>query len=232
MARQGRVRVRFAATSAVLAVATAGLTVCASGVAESAGPLDGPARVQPTAASVVLGSIPSDLLLPDEARSGTAADLTDWETDHSPTRPWLLDPCHPTTYPTDAQRVDFRTVSRSGPETFDARQLAAYPTPEVAADAVAGFRRVLAACRTGGDPAKGARWEYVVDDRGGLGDEGFVAASTTGGPTFAPAGERLAVTRVGSMVFLAYGRGEYATAEVDDGAREAERIARDFLAPR
>lgn len=232
MVRRGRVQIRGAAAFAVLAIATAGLTACASGVAGSTGPSDGPARGRPATTSVVLASTPSDLLLPDEARPGTAADLTDWETDRSPTRPWLLDPCRPTAYPTDIQRVDFRTVSRSGPETFDARQLAAYPTAKVAAEAIAGFRRVLAACRTGGDAANGTLWQYVVDDRGGLGDEGFVAASTTGGPTFAPAGERLAVTRVGSMVFLAYSRGEYGTAEVDDGARKAERIAREFLAPR
>ena len=47
-----------------------------------------------------------------------------------------------------------------------------------------------------------------------------------------PSGERLAVTRVGSLVFLAYGRGEYATAEIDGGARGAQRVAERFTAGR
>jgi hypothetical protein len=66
--------------------------------------------------------------LPDEGRRSTVAEFTDWITDPAPERAWLLDPCLPTAYPTDGQRVGFRTVSREGPEAFDARQLGVYPT--------------------------------------------------------------------------------------------------------
>lgn len=163
---------------------------------------------------------------------GRTAYVSGGETDGSVTRSWQLDPCRPTAYPTDAQRLDFRTVSRRGPELFEVRQLAAYPATDVAAEAVAGFRRVLAACRTGGAAGEGTRWRWVVDERVNVGDEGFLAASTTGGPTFAPWGERLAVTRVGSMVFLAYDQGEYTTADVDDGARSTQAVAERFVTGR
>ncbi len=104
-----------------------------------------------------------------------------------------------------------------------------YPDPAVAAQAVAGFRRVLAACRTGGRAAEGNRWRWVSAEVPGLGDEGFVAASTRGGPGFSAAGDRIAVTRTGSAVFLACASGEFTTAEIDDGARAVQQVARAFL---
>ncbi len=104
-----------------------------------------------------------------------------------------------------------------------------YPDPAVAAQAVAGFRRVLSACRTGGRAAEGNRWQWVTAEVPGLGDEGFVAASTRGGPGFSATGERIAVTRSGSTVFLAYAGGEFTTAEIDDGARAVQRVAQAFL---
>lgn len=166
--------------------------------------------------------------LPDEGRHSTVAEFTDWITDPAPDRAWLLDPCLPTAYPTDGQRVDFRTVSREGPEAFDARQLGVYPTAEVAAEVLAGFRRVLAACRTG-QLEGGARWTWVTADAPDLGDDGFLAASTFVAPEYASHGARIAVTRAGSSVFLAHAGGEYYTAEIDDGARAVREVAQRFL---
>jgi hypothetical protein len=173
-------------------------------------------------------AIPETLLLPDEGRRSTVAEFTDWITDPALERAWLLDPCLPTTYPTDGQRVRFRTVSREGPEAFDARQLGVYPTPEVAAEVLAGFRRVLAACRTG-QLEGGARWTWVTADAPNLGDDGFLAASTFVAPEYASHGARIAVTRAGSAVFLAHAGGEYYTAEIDDGAQAVREVAQRFL---
>ena len=173
-------------------------------------------------------AVPDTVLLPDEGRRSTVAEFTDWTTDRTLTRAWLLDPCRPTTYPTDGRRLRFRTVSREGPEAFDARQLGVYPTPEVAAEVLAGFRRVLAACRTGRQGG-GAMWTWVTADAPDLGDDGFLAASAFVAPEYAGHGARVAVTRTGSAVFLAYATGEYYTAQIDDGAQAARDVAQRFL---
>src|SRR5262245_36303271 len=81
------------------------------------------------------GPIPAGLLLPDEGRPGDcepgdvpgATCFGAWMTDVSPGKAWLLDPCRPTAYPTDAARSSFRTVSQTGgAEALSARQLAVY----------------------------------------------------------------------------------------------------------
>jgi hypothetical protein len=175
------------------------------------------------------GELPPDLLLPNEGERSAVSEFSDWTTNNAPGQAWLLDPCRPTAYPTDAQRVGFRTVSRTGPEAADARQLAQYPTPEIAAEVMAGFRRALAACSTGGQPADGTGWQWVTAEAPDLGDEGLLAASTVGGPGFSPTGDRVAVTRVGSAVFLAFGSGEYSTAALDGGAADARAVAQTFI---
>jgi hypothetical protein len=204
------------------AVAVAVLVMLAGCSARAqAPPLSSPApSVEP--------AVPDTLLLPDEGGRSRVQEFTDWITDPAPARPWLLDPCLPTTYPTDRQRVRFRTVSREGPEAFDARQLGVYPTPEVAAEVLAGFRRVLTACRTGVNEG-GARWTWVTEDVPDLGDDGFLAASTFVAPEYASHGARIAVTRAGSAVFLAYASGEYYVAEIDDGAQAVREVAQRFL---
>ena len=186
----------------------------------------GPAPSGP--APSVEPAVPDTLLLPDEGRRSTVAEFTDWTTDRTLARAWLLDPCLPTTYPTDGQRVRFRTVSREGPEAFDARQLGVYPTAEVAAEVLAGFRRVLAACRTGQRDG-GAPWTWVTADAPDLGDDGFLAASAFVAPQYSSHGARIAVTRVGSAVFLAHAGGEYGTAEIDDGAQAVREVAQRFV---
>lgn len=173
--------------------------------------------------------IPPGLLLPNEGEGSEGPDVTPWTTDNALNTPWLLDPCRPTDYPTDDDRTGFRTVSRTGPEMAQARQLAVFASEEVAREAFAGFTRVLDACRTGGDPAQGDAWQWVVEPVE-VGDEGFVAASTVGGETAAPYGNRIAVTRVGAMVFLAFDEGEYGTAAIDDGARKTQEVAETFVA--
>jgi hypothetical protein len=173
-------------------------------------------------------TVPDMPPLPDEGRRSTVVEFTDWITDPALDRAWLLDPCLPTAYPTDPQRIGFRTVSREGPEAFDARQLGVYPTADVAAEVLAGFRRVLAACRTG-QLAGGARWTWVTAETPDLGDEGFLAASTFVAPEYASNGARIAVTRAGNSVFLAHATGEYYTAEIDDGAQAVREVAERFL---
>jgi hypothetical protein len=196
------------------------LVVLASCAAQAT-PVSGPA---PTSSPTV----PDMPLLPDEGRRSTVVEFTDWITDPALDRAWLLDPCLPTAYPTDGRRVGFRTVSREGPEAFDARQLGVYPTADVAAEVLAGFRRVLAACRTG-QLQGGARWTWVTAEAPDLGDEGFLAASTFVAPEYASNGARIAVTRAGNAVFLAHATGEYYTAEIDDGAQAVREVAERFL---
>lgn len=196
------------------------LVVLASCAARAA-PVSGPV---PTSSPTV----PDMPLLPDEGRRSTVVEFTDWITDPALDRAWLLDPCLPTAYPTDGRRVGFRTVSREGPEAFDARQLGVYPTADVAAEVLAGFRRVLAACRTG-QLQGGARWTWVTAEAPDLGDEGVLAASTFVAPEYASNGDRIAVTRAGNAVFLAHATGEYYTAEIDDGAQAVREVAERFL---
>jgi hypothetical protein len=173
-------------------------------------------------------AVPDTLLLPDEGGRSRVAEFTDWTTDRTLDRAWLLDPCRPTAYPTDRQRTRFRTVSREGPEAQDARQLGEYPTPDAAAEVLAGFRRALDACRTG-RAGHGATWTWVTADAPDLGDDGFLAASAFVGPQYASHGDRIAVTRAGSAVFLAFAGGEYYTAELDGGAQAVREVAQRFL---
>jgi hypothetical protein len=187
-------------------------------------PAASPSSPSPSSAPAV----PDTLLLPDEGGRSTVAEFTDWTTDRTLDRAWLLDPCLPTAYPTDRQRTRFRTVSREGPEAQDARQLGEYPTPDAAAEVLAGFRRALDACRTG-RAGHGAIWTWVTADAPDLGDDGFLAASTFVGPQYSSHGARIAVTRAGSAVFLAYAGGEYSTAELDGGAQAVREVAQRFL---
>jgi hypothetical protein len=172
---------------------------------------------------------PAEILLPNENEGSTSAEVTKWTTDNAIGQPWLLDPCRPTAYPTDSKRTSFRTVSRTGPEMRQARQLATFPDVGTAAEVLAGFRRALTACKTGGNASQGNAWRWATEDVN-VGDEGFVAASTIGGPDYSLSGNRIAVTRVGSLVFLAYDEGEYGSAEIDEGARLTQRVAEQFAA--
>jgi hypothetical protein len=188
-----------------------------------------PSSVPSSPQAPVSSPVPAGILLPNENEGSTSSEVTRWTTDKTIGQAWLLDPCRPTAYPTDSKRTSFRTVSRTGPEMRQARQLAAFPTTDTAVEAVAGFRRALTACRTGGNAAQGNAWKWVTEDIK-VGDEGFVAASTIGGPNYALSGNRIAVTRKGSLVFLAYDEGEYGTAEIDEGARLTQRVAEKFVA--
>ncbi len=46
---------------------------------------------------------------------------------------------------------------------------------------------------------------------------------------FAALGDRVAVTRVGPTVFLAFSSGESSAAEIDGAAEEVRRVAQQFL---
>jgi hypothetical protein len=228
-----------AAALAVVAVLSAGCGGDAgegpatTAVDAAAGASPGPAAPTPSVPAPPDGdgdgaSVPESLLLPDEGTSSDTAEFTDWTTDENPDRAWLLDPCQPTAYPTDVQRARFKTVFREGPEAYDARQLGVYPSAEVASEVVAGFRRALEACRTGTKPG-GSDWTWATRDEPDLGEDGFLAAVWFGGQEFAPYGQRIAVTRVGEAVFLAYTYGEYSSAEFDGGAEMVQQVAQRFL---
>jgi hypothetical protein len=192
-------------------------------------PTGTPGATTPPEQMAPSGPIPAGLRLPNEGEKSDSPEFTDWITDNAVGQPWLLDACQPTDYPTDRRRLAFRSVSRTGPEAHDARQLAVYPSPEVAAEVLAGFRRALAACATGTSP-QGLTWQWVSQDAPDLGDEGLLAASVIGvGPGASPAGDRIAVTRIGTAVFLAYGGGEFQSAEIDGGAEAARDVAQQFL---
>jgi len=234
MSRQGKIIVGMMAMAVVVA-----------GCGDRNAGADGPATTRPTSttgtspattpqtsstpAPTQTTGIPPGLLLPNENEPADNSDVTAWETDDTADKPWLLDPCRPTDFPTDADRTGFRTVSRTGPELFQARQLAVYDSESTATEAMAGFSRALTACKTGGDAAQGKAWQWTVEEIA-VGDEGILAASTTGGPTYAPYGNRIAVTRVGAMVFLAYDEGEYGSAAIDEGARLTQQVAEKFVA--
>lgn len=195
----------------------------AAAAAPSASPptTGGVAGAAPAAPGVVEEGTPP---LPNETEPG-------WVYDDAVGQAWLLDPCRPTEYPTDPARQSFRSVTKQGPEAVDARQSAAYPSVDVAVDAVAGFRRALSACSSGSHP-DGTTWRWSTEELPGVGDEGFLAAGVDGvGPGSAPSGERIAVVRVGATVFLAYASGEYGTAEIDGGARAVEQVARGHAGP-
>jgi hypothetical protein len=170
--------------------------------------------------------VPANVQLPDEGVKSSSPEFTDWLTDTRTDQAWLLDPCQPTAYPTDAQRLSFRTVSRTGPEAHDARQLGVYPSSAVAGEVIAGFRRALDSCATGTTPT-GLHWKWTYQDAPTLGDGGVLAASVYGDES--PTGDRIAVVRAGSTVFLAYQGGEYGTADIDDGARQAQAVVQRFL---
>jgi hypothetical protein len=204
-------------------VATAAPATTSDAPAPSAAPATPPSVRPPVKAPLV---VPRGVLLPDENGHSDSPDFTDWTTDNRTDQAWLLDPCQPTAYPTDAQRVSFRTVGRTGPEAHDARQLAVYPSGAVAGDVLAGFRRALDACSTG-TTATGLHWKWVSQDAPTLGDGGLLAASVYGDES--PTGDRIAVARVGSAVFLAYLGGEYGTADLDQGVRDAQAVVQRFI---
>lgn len=224
---------RTAKARLCVAVLTLAVGLVATGCAAGGASGDAaPASADPTPSMASSGAPPEDalgpdLVLPEEIGEDTIAEYTEWGTDNATDQAWLLDPCRPTEHPTDRQRVSFRTTSRTGPEIQDARQLAVYPTADVAAEVLAGFRRALTACSVGTTPA-GAQWEWAFQDVPGLGDDGLVAASTVGSGQFSPAGDRIAMTRVDAKVFLAYSGGEFGTAELDGAADDMQQLARRF----
>jgi hypothetical protein len=239
MSRQGKI------IAGKMAVGMMAMAVVVAGCGDGNATADGPATTQPTGTTSTTGTsmsttpptassptatetagIPPGLLLPNEGEPADSSDVTAWETDDTADKPWLLDPCRPTDFPTDTDRTGFRTVSRTGPELFQARQLAVYDSESTATEAMAGFTRALTACKTGGDAAQGEAWQWAFEEIA-VGDEGLLAASKTGE---APFGNRVAVTRVDAMVFLAFDEGEYGSAEIDEGARLTQQVAEKFVA--
>lgn len=124
---------------------------------------------------------------------------------NDPRTHWLLDPCTPTTnYPTDSQRLAMLTLTRLEGESFDGRQIAVYPDAAGAAELMAGFRRVLAACADAGST------EYFSAPAV-LGDEALVEwhrFKTAPGVQWPAVGGYSVVMREGRSVYLAAIGGE------------------------
>lgn len=86
---------------------------------------------------------------------------------------WLLDPCLPTAYPTDGERMAMTSITRTRSEGawFEGRQLAVYPDEATAARAMAVFRRAVAVCgstdRTEvGGPSRSSQFPADPGDEG------------------------------------------------------------------
>lgn len=142
---------------------------------------------------------------------------------------WALDPCMPTAYPTDAQRLAMATLRRDGPEAVDVRQLAVYPDAASAAEAMAGFRRVLAACGSRLEPAGTTNAFVMTPIR--IADEGLVVVqsiSYSGTPV--PGGSYDVLVRDGRSVYLALtGREFQPKGPTDAAATELVKAARRQL---
>lgn len=116
---------------------------------------------------------------------------------------WNLNPCDPTVYPTDRERIAMRTLGEVGQEHFGGRQIVVYADEATAAEAMAGFRRVLAAC------SRTHRvWGWRPLD---LGDEALVdwAASFQDGHQV-PDGGYDVIVRDGRSVYMASDGAEWA----------------------
>lgn len=142
--------------------------------------------------------------------------------------PWALDPCLPTAYPTDQQRIAMVSLNRLGPEAGDVRQLAVYPDVATAADVMAGFRRVLAACARPSYP--GGPNTYVTAPVH-IGDEGLVVVdSSYQDGRQAPGGGYSVVMRDGRSVYLAgIGREFLPKGPTDADATQLIDVARQQL---
>ncbi len=147
-----------------------------------------------------------------------------------PMTAWLLDPCIPTAYPTDSQRVAMLTLTSSEGESSAGRQLAVYPDAATAADVMTGFRRVLAACATHHSPSGST--EYYFSSPVALGDEALLAWNVSKDPSGrqVPFGGYDVVVRDGRSVYLASIGGEFqAKGPTDMGANAVIAAARATL---
>lgn len=143
---------------------------------------------------------------------------------------WLLDPCVPTTvYPTDGRRLAMASITRIQGESFEGRQIAVYPDAATAAEVMAGFRRVLAACSRYSTPSGST--EYFSAPLA-LGDEALLEWDMGRDPTGAqrPGGGYDVVVRDGRSVYLASVGGEFQPKGPNDlGAGRAVAAARAML---
>lgn len=163
---------------------------------------------------------------------------------HDMATEWVLDPCNPTAYPTDALRTDFYEATLKGPEYTEVRQVAVYPSAADAHEVMAGFRRVLAACAES-NYAEGFQARYQTAELR-LGDDALATMTTLyqdfSGRKEPPrwgqvlGGSYGGVVRVGNAVHVAANYAEWTPqSPVDDkGAiavrRSAARTA-DVLCP-
>jgi hypothetical protein len=168
-------------------------------------------------------TIPPELRLPNES-------APEWVTDEALTRPWEIDPCTPTAYPTDRFRTDARAVVLTIPEFEQVHQLVVYPTAAVAHEAMQGFRRVLAACRLD-DPFVGddGRISRITWDSAelGIGNEGlsaFARALDANGQRVGTFAASFAIIRRGTAIFLVSMSGE-----TGDLRPQAASVAESFV---
>ncbi len=115
---------------------------------------------------------------------------------------WALNPCRPTAYPTDAQRLAMASLRKDSPEQIEARQLAVYRDAATAGQVMSSFRSALAACASSTGPY-GETNKFVTTPLQ-VGDEGLVIVQSfnySGTPV--PGGTYVVVVRDGRSVYLA-----------------------------
>ncbi len=138
-------------------------------------------------------------------------------------------PVTPTEYPADSHRLQMATLTASEGESSEGRQLAVYLNDGAAAQAMGGFRRVLAACA---NTRSATGWVTKIRNVPvHLGDESLVIweASFSGGRRV-PSGGYSVVARDGRSVYLANVGGEYVpTGPTDRPAIDLVAVARGML---
>lgn len=126
----------------------------------------------------------------------------------------------PTAYPTDSQRVAMASLTRSESENFEGRQIAVYQDEATAAEAMAGFRRVLATCTVS---------TYVTAPLK-IADDGLVVAGSVQSGTQVPGGGYYVLVRDGRSVYLASVAAEFIVEGPNDPPAAAlVTVARDML---
>lgn len=166
----------------------------------------------PPATPAEITQLPDGFAFPEESSDEWGRASSEFEVTRTSdlSTAWVLDPCSPTTYPTDRLRTDFYQARRDAPEWAEVRQVAVYPTEADAHEVMEGFRRVLTACaqKVSEDPPFSLAQYDTRELR--IGDDGLMTVVSyymafPGKKRWHqnPGGAYTAVVRVGNAVYLA-----------------------------
>ncbi len=132
---------------------------------------------------------------------------------------WPVDPCQPTTYPTDAQQLDFISASYYLGDAGESSYIARYPDEATASDVLAGFVRAAEACGRVDEPrpAEGSGvTQWSLPQAPAIGDEAVALSTTEYVSDFGLPGSDVVAVRVDSYVVLALGDSLYAGSLSDE----------------